>query len=199
LGGAIAFEIAQQLLARGQDVATLILAEVGLEARWPLGKLGKLIRFVYFCKRVLTIWSELQKRNPGRSMFYYVYALCSTVATRFKAILMRGVDAALGSLNSVLGRPIDSSYEPLHYPGKLIMILAKNSYSGTLFRFKFARRLVAKLGEGGVEIYLLPGDHHQLGHEEPYVVGFAEQINACLDGAIRSEQQDRPPHHAVVN
>jgi hypothetical protein len=118
---------------------------------------------------------------------------------------MRGVDAACGSFNSMLARPnsmlarpIDSSYESLPYPGKLILILAKNSYFGMLFRFKSARRLVANWVAREVDILLVPGDHGQL-HDEPYVVGLAEQINACLDGAIRSEKQDQPPHQTVVN
>jgi thioesterase domain-containing protein len=88
------------------------------------------------------------------------------------------------------------AYEMHSYSGRLSLIFSEDSDSGMILRFK-ADHSIAHMLFGPkavpqwlakwerierVEVHLLPGDHHKLVSEEPYVARLAEQINACMDG-----------------
>jgi thioesterase domain-containing protein len=188
-GGIIAFEIAQQLVARGHVVETLIVAEVEPQLQ------GELIKFLRRVKRVQAYWRKLHELSPDRSILYSAYALCRKVTSKLISIMKQQVaDIAFNQLSKHDDNALPSGYEMRSYSGRLNLIFSEDSDSGVILRFKaehsFAHRLfgpktapqwLAKWERiEGVKIDVLPGNHHKLVSEELYIARLAEQIDACM-------------------
>lgn len=198
IGGVLAYEIAQQLRAAGEEVACLIFIDSFLfgdlqhqHARsnlteyldWHLGEillLGGIARLKYFAN-----WA-------------------ANGAMRLARVLRRQED---GSLARATRRVTEATkraalaYEPKPYAGKISQFMC----SDEPHRSYEDRRLAwSALAAGGLEIQIVPGNHRTM-VEEPHVRVLAEQLQVCLDrisgianAHYRKTDKERVPQSAVA-
>jgi thioesterase domain-containing protein len=177
-GGLVAYEMAQQLRAQGEEVGLL-----GMVDTWQptfmrgLPKLGPLhlrainrLHVVYLHTRKLKLSSKIAYiRNRLKSrVLRFLYATSATSGKTDISATMNNVR----DVNWIAG----INYKVLPYPGRV-----------TLFRATCDDdwRLPDDLGWGevsaeGVEIFRIPGDHGQV-LAEPSVSILAENLTLCLN------------------
>lgn len=180
-------EIAQQLLARGQDVETLILVETEPAAHcrsWRSELLGKLL----FCgERLRAIWSEVAAASPNRSAFLRTPTLAKSLVKGTRGLFSRARSAAGRGLGGALGEAGARRYKIRPYPGRLILIFAARSHAGMLSRFKVFRKELANWATGNLEMHHLPASHDELARAGPHAAKLAQLIETSLsEGAVRS-------------
>jgi aspartate racemase len=179
-GGLVAFEVAQQLHAQGQQVALLALLDgnaPGHPHYSPLlvriaGHLPRMARLspkqavAYFWARVIAVKMMMK---AGAWRFLYGWYLDSG----------RTVPHVLQHPPGFSYIPTLRSYIPQTYPGPMILFRAMEQSPGC-HRAPFLGW--GDLVEGDVEIHDVPGLHGQI-IEEPHVRVLAEKLKACLDKA----------------
>ncbi len=178
-GGIVAFEMAQQLTAQGQEVALLALFDTILsDAYKPLPSYKRAcyhLRQVYQ-KGPAHILIQLKERTRSlKSKLMRIYS---------KFYLERG-EEVLHTLEYHAMREVNEeaerSYRPQVYPSKVILFRAANPVDAQT-------SCVApdggwgKLAAGGVQIYEVPGDHLGI-LKEPHIKVIAENLKSCLDKA----------------
>ncbi len=197
-GGIVAYEMAQQLLASGQEIALLVLFDT--PTPWasrikPLprrlaGHLGNLLRFgpQYVRKklahRVRHFQQNLRRRLPARE---------------------EPASQILGDedrLRQLLGGTA-ARYDLRDYPGRITLVsLAHRDGSGDSL---FDPALVdidpqlgwGRIAAGGVEVHEVPGEHVSM-FREPHVAFVAEKLAACLEKARGvAPSRSRPAAEAV--
>jgi aspartate racemase len=179
-GGLVAFEMAHQLQAAGEQVHMLAL----LDTYCPLHSLTQ---------RVRCHWAHLVERGPVtysadafravskrlRRMFFRgaidtaVTADASTVLpgqTEFQDPLVRAVQANIEAENNY--SPRDKIYR-----GRIIFFYAEDH--GSTPAYEDNRLDWAKLATDGIEVYRIPGTHITM-REEPNVVILANIMTDCL-------------------
>lgn len=169
-GGAVVFEMAQQIRAMRKRVGCLILLDTPLPKRyWSLrfflASLGPRLRghleritsdsvtqnFDYYTRRLRRRWQGLHNISPD---------------------LMFGAESArmLMALDM-----LKSQWRPEFYPGRLTLFCCSGAGLNTLYQ-----KLAAEL-----ETYLLAGDHINM-VEQPYVSSLAKDVSACLAKASQA-------------
>jgi thioesterase domain-containing protein len=190
-GGAIAFEMAQQLHARGEAVGMIALMDTNL----PTWRTYTAQRSPLFERRVYPIVAALERsyvtiRKSGVRA-YLKQGLNglkrrsqSTDRQRKKPGLPDGLtDAELLSpaLDKVWNANLIAAekYSPRPYPGTLTMFWA----TGWPFPSGSDARLGwAEFAEGGLEVHRIPGSHDSFRYE-PHVRVLAEKLDICLKRA----------------
>jgi amino acid adenylation domain-containing protein len=186
LGGVIAFEMAQQLLAQGEQMAHLLLMDSdcpGTPAYLPRRTLN------YGAVEQLDWYLGDLMLMPFREKAKYVF-------TRFKNAGMRigqGLRGLAGrlvpaiapesaELERVLSRVKELNtqayqhYTPQRYAGKITMLWC-SEVSTRCYR---DRRLAwSEFADGGLEVHAIPGNHMTM-LEPPHVEGMAATVSACL-------------------
>jgi amino acid adenylation domain-containing protein len=174
IGGVLAYEIAQQLQGRGEQVALIALIDSflpgKLEYQHPRrnwieyldGHLGEMLRLpvweslAYFCR-----WAA----NGG-------VLLARVLGCRDNSSLgeatRRIADAHIKAANT---------YQPKPYGGKIIQFMCSD---GPHRSYEDRRLAWSVLVPGGFEVRIVPGDHLSM-VEEPNVTVLAEQLEAALD------------------
>ncbi|PYT45317.1 MAG: non-ribosomal peptide synthetase [Acidobacteria bacterium] len=187
LGGVVAFEMAQQLHAAGQQVESLLLIDAGFPGRPKhmrerMQSSGLTALVDYYLGEVLL-------RSPKEKLAY--------LATRFKNLLRRSVRACLRLSKSLTfqasrgeGTNLEQfiqrvkqanaqagdSYLPQHYPGKVTLFWC----SDTPLRAYRDRRLAwSQVAGGGLEVHAIPGNHLSM-VDYPHVMAMGEELRACL-------------------
>jgi len=188
-GGNVAFEMAQQLRARGEEVAFLALLEAeapaGIGRHFTWSGMGHFAANFYYwlCdflqqkpgKMVLRIRNKVKRtaRHIGKKIF------------RFKKdISQMEVEAFLNELDYPVEHRKHAQahwqalykYVPKPYPGHM-----------TLFRVR-KQRLACfnpslgwdELARDGANVKIIPGSHERV-FDEPHIKILAEQIQSCLD------------------
>jgi thioesterase domain-containing protein/acyl carrier protein len=183
-GGLVAFEMAQQLYAQGQNVGMLALFDSSVPGSFrPVGQ-----RLLEHCARLHPLrpaeflryigraarsgWTKIKKRmRQARYML-------ELRAGRSSPSGPRSVSAA-----NYLGR---KRYTPRPYPGQVTLFRASPSKEIGLLDTE--KKGWGELALGGVEVWEVPGDHVTL-IQEPHVRVLGNQLRACLDKAMSASER----------
>ncbi|HVW11326.1 MAG TPA: amino acid adenylation domain-containing protein [Bryobacteraceae bacterium] len=169
LGGVVAFEMARQLKAEGEEVGLLLM----IDARMP----GKL--------------SDLHDRNSAveyldrylgeflLSPFGAVKRWIRETARRLSSSREKSTSSQTTKQIARISMEAAQAYRPRVYPGKVTLFLC----SDAPFRSYEDRRLAwYEVAQGGLEIHIVPGDHATM-EQEPNVQVLAADFQKCFDGA----------------
>lgn len=179
-GGMVAFEIAQQLVAQGQQVALLAI----IDRQGP--------RLVY--DRAPTVWDRIQVKLNNlaemdrRGQLAYLKKEIVDKVTHFSGRLFptlyqRRLERRPKSTTDIIRRAHWKAlerYQPNVYPDHLTLFLSKikriQAHCDPLFGW---RGMALK----GVDVQEIPGSHLGI-LKEPNVQALAEKLSACIDQAI---------------
>jgi aspartate racemase len=186
MGGLVAFEMAQQLYAQGEEVDLLALLDARItppdekysEADFDAVLLADFFRYFGLS---LDLWEPLA-RLPKDEVLNHVLELAQSAglvppeveisqAHRFVEILKSDFQAS-------------RNYELHRYPGRVTLFKANEELEGpspdpTLGWSEWAN--------AGVEVHVVPGNHANLVYE-PHVEVLAEKLSACISRALSAEE-----------
>jgi thioesterase domain-containing protein len=183
-GGLLAYEVAQQLRARGQEVKLLVLID-------PMAGPIQFIRLLGSCIRR---FGDLLRLTPAKQLDWFLrIRYLSRILRRSRDENTEHVNGLMRSWKekhpgrfSLIPAPealrqdwmavfvwAVSGYFPRHYPGKLTYLFARENPD--------SRKLWwGKAGEGeNAEIYAVPGTHETC--RTTYLHDLTAQVKACLD------------------
>jgi thioesterase domain-containing protein/acyl carrier protein len=184
-GGLVAYEMATQLVAQGDQVGVVALFDTGNPAYYRDLSFSQsmrfrasylLERFQSYGKRLLHGESWELARDLGRSFYTRASRVAWNIFQRLYSVRERPMPGPLRD-NVMMFTSVAQAYTPKPYPGRV-----------TLFR---AAGRTAEYGNdpalgweevvrGEIEIITVPGDHMTI-LEEPHVWKLVEQLSACLD------------------
>ena len=163
-GGLVAYEMAQQLVAQGQQVAFLALFDSYIEVR------GKLLPLPQMLSNLLRLspaeWLERIKKRM-----------------EMKLIRLRYGDQYLPHIyNPDPITQISKAYTPKAYSGRVTFFKAMDKFSVS-YSIESPEEGWRKFVDGELEIYEIPGSHIGI-LEEPNVQVLAEKLKVCIDKAL---------------
>ena len=181
MGAVVAYEMAQQLHAAGQEVSLLVLLEPRAPSRTATRQLAPqetgTVQFVRWrITRQLSTLAALR----GRERFEYL-------AERFEVLrqVIAQRDLYRGNRQTLHNRAVRQAnlaalhrYEPGVYPGRVVLLLAegRNVSSGEDPRLGWKR-----IAGGGLETHGIPGDNSGLMLRRPNVEALAPVLREYLD------------------
>ena len=163
VGGVVAYELAQQLRAAGEDVAALIV----IDSHYPTRR--RMLR-----NQLVSLWRDTLPPevalSPGLS------GTVKGVRARVRLLREPSEEQRLGLEKSRIGnrylrRILD--YRPQPYEGKLTVVACESR------EIEDAGRIWRDLAAGGFELRYVPGDHYT------HLRDHAETTAACLDELLR--------------
>jgi amino acid adenylation domain-containing protein len=183
-GGLIAFEMAQQLRARREEIALLamfnvarpqpvgeaapMLSDQGGPSCWSLRKLLR-------PQRLRSIVAETLVNSAKAMTCHGYHALNRTLPPQLQNFYIDKIVNA--KLYSEAGR----RYELKRYPGRLIFFKSEQGPDRSApWR---------ALAQEGIEIYRIPGDHSSI-FAEPGIAVLADCLKACLERARRERDPE---------
>jgi thioesterase domain-containing protein len=187
-GGLVAYEMATQLVAQGEQVGIVALFDTGNPAYYRDLSFSQsmrfrasylLERFQRYGRRLLHGETWQLVRDLGHSLYTRVSGLTWNIFQRLYSIRQRPMPGALRD-NVMMFNSVAQAYTPKPYPGRV-----------TLFR---AAGRTAEYGNdpalgwedvvrGEIRIITVPGDHMTI-LEEPHVWNLVEQLSACLEETL---------------
>lgn len=189
MGGTIAYEMACQLLAAGEEVALLALLDT-----YPSGylhnlpsenTLGPKVRRL---QKRIRCHSENMSGLPLREQFRYLMEKACFAPTRVKTLLWRKTNRVFRKLDCPLPSALcnvnefnslaAAEYAPQPYPGEVTLFWASADRRAS-FDLVDGWRVLA---EGGIDIHEISGSHLNL-IKEPYVTELAQKLGRCLRAA----------------
>ena len=199
-GGMVAFEIAQQLIREGEEIALLALFDPTLANKYTLGSIraGQGNKLKAFRKKISDEKSLAQKVGRiGDALWSRKRRIIKKCLDRYKVVICktcmamgRPVPSALAVFNLIeLFKKAASEYTYEPFPGPVTMFIPEI--------YKKRKNLVDTLQERwnsialqGVEFRLVKGakTHHKM-VEEPYVRDLVEQLEACLRNNYEQRKQ----------
>jgi amino acid adenylation domain-containing protein len=193
IGGVIAFEMAQQLNAAGEEVACLVLIDPDQAEPPPRrSDLGKRIRLAI---------DEAASLSLSKKLRYFSHRVGHRLKWEFDQLRTTAIDliepfyrdpneyaeaALLAPNKSPLGRMLSraqSKYVPRAYPGRIIVFRAPTPDDNPLED----DRGWAKIAEGGIEIHDIPGEHLTV-FEPQYLPILAGKLDACIQEALDNQK-----------
>jgi len=166
-GGIVAYEMAQQLLGAGQEVAALVL----MDTPRPDALLQASKRLPYLI-RLRYHWQRLRRQSGGAKLAYLRQVRPDL--RRMVRTFVRGAPAdEVEAIRRTYSQAI-YAYRPRRYPGRIMLLvsetaaLADPTHGWTRFAL------------GGVETYSLPGDHSSYIRE--HIPMAAAKLRAYLEG-----------------
>jgi len=171
-GALIAFEMAQQLHAAGEEVAPLVMFDPTASVSFEVGPFRALRSKILYhggkCLRqgplqqLRTIWGYLQNFNRG-------------VVANHR--LKHTIDRV---------RFLHGGYSLKPYPGRAIVFLAEDSRL-SIDPETDPRLAWKRFANGGTELHEVKGNHHSMLHGEE-VVHLAAKLRRCLDEAFATNK-----------
>lgn len=168
-GGAIAFEIAQQLAAQGQEDSVVVLFDTNFPERNPAPISRKAALLTPFRVPAAERWGYVRRilRAPIRALQIRRHV------ARLPQIVKKVRTACLQA---------ESSYRPRPYAGRVILFRSNHKPLGQV---SDPRAGWSQCATRGLEIYEIAGNHENI-LLEPQVRFVAERLKTCLDaGAAR--------------
>jgi amino acid adenylation domain-containing protein len=153
LGGLVAFEMAQQLQAQGQELSCLALLDT-----YPFTEIET------FNEAADTEFIEELLARSQTPVLGGIPEADRTQAQRLLQLFKSHIEAA-------------NQYTPQQYPGKVTLFLAEDGVAADAEDPTIGWENLAR---AGVEIHWLPGDHHTM-VAQPHVQQLAAQLQSCLD------------------
>lgn len=163
-GGMVAFEMAQQFLARGDRVAITVLLDAS-EWRYErrLKRIKGLNRIVFGPSRTEFVKNAIRARR-----IRLAYKIHTSLGPRSPQSRLTTYEA---------GRWAANRYVPRTYPGRLTLL---RTVAGWPLAADDPLLGWGRLVTGGVEVHEVPGSHLKI-TEEPYVGILAQKLRASLD------------------
>lgn len=192
-GGRVAFEMAQQFRAHGEEIAMLAMFDSGCPVQANIWKkrMRRLLRCGHFARRAFHHSRHMLSLNPADRSHYFkekagiarkVFAPGSSVRTK-GGERPAAPRSPVAEANKIAGR----KYVPRPYPGKLTYFWAteiSKGRSGGPSDRRHGWRSLAK-----VEEHLIPGHHFSI-LLEPHVQTLAKLLAECLESAqIQAENK----------
>ena len=204
-GGLVAFEMAQQLQARGQQVALLAIGDTrppgaGRLRNWlhPMTPLRFLTNGYYWVTDELLqtgfgqLWGSASRRLRAAARRLGVLLGLSEPRSRGQDLAAKvfGDLALPARYRKMLEARYEAAlkYVPKVYPGRITLI---RSRAQALSRVPTYDLGWGKLAGGGLEVSVVPGNHDTI-HTEPWVRVLAEHLNAHISKAQALYQRDEP-------
>lgn len=171
----LAYEIARQLLQKGEEVGLLALFDGHNQAYYK-----DPFRDGRYSGRIKYHLSNLLQLDAREAPNYLLARLdearrkIERITWELTAGLGSGDERSRNSDNIV--HPAFHRYEPQPYSGKMILLQSSDWPAGSYFDFKLGWM---DLVQGGIDFYRIPGDHPSM-FTEPNVNLVAEQLRRCL-------------------
>jgi amino acid adenylation domain-containing protein len=184
-GGSVAFEMAQQLRAAGQEVGLLVVFDTWPPMLAPIPvyeapkrDTGHLIKRTFHHMQRGGFWNVARKylTNEFMKARYYVKTKYDMVFSNPKEKLFR--ELWVTHTNTYI------NYVAEKYSGKISMIDAEDLDIEHSDGWKY-------LAEGGIESYMIKGATHYTIMKEPYIRQLAERLNYFLE-KTNKEIESRP-------
>jgi aspartate racemase len=183
MGGVVAYEMAQQLSAAGQEIGLLVLLET-----WPpVGTWGRLLRpgarlltVLRLIRSRLRLYGETLARLEWRQRVKYllgrVKMLGEMVAQRdvFRGDRSEFYQDVVNQANLIAYQ----EYEPRPYAGRVVFFRAAGRRVSALQDRRLAWR---QLITGDLEVQTVPGDDSGLMLAEPHVQILARELKARIE------------------
>jgi amino acid adenylation domain-containing protein len=174
LGGVVAFEIAQQLRAEGEQVALVVLFDT--ERRYS------------FAERVRLRLRALEHSPPSAKLRYFTKRASRrlgdfTQRLVYKAKRLNGgpESAELRGLHvQMANERAVAAYKPHVYPGRITLFRAENPDDGGRYAADHGWTEFAK---GGIEMHDIPGTHSTI-FARANIRPLAEKLDACIRAAL---------------
>ena len=181
LGGVIAFEMAQQLRAQGQQVCLLLL----IDSDYPAIPEHLHCRSRWLTSLDSHLGEVLRLPVPEQLTYLITHTgiAAQKIATRWLPRRLREKNES--SLTRAINRVIHShfnaaiNYTPKSYPGKVTLFCSSHRSTRS---YEDRRLAWSKVATAGLEVHLVPGDHMSM-MEEPNVQILAGLLRACLERA----------------
>jgi acetolactate synthase-1/2/3 large subunit len=200
MGAVVAYEMAQQLRAAGEQVGLLTLLEPRPPGKprhkprlWPG---PRALTALHFIAARLHLYVQEFARLRGRQRIDYLRGrlkmLTQMVARRdpFRGDRDEFDFAVVKQANLAAVH----QYEPCMYPGRVVLLLAE----GRKFASEEDDRLAwGRLAVGGIEMYKVPGNDSGLTLMKPNVEVLAERLKGCLERAQMEAPARARPHGAA--
>ncbi len=194
MGGVVAYEMAQQLHAAGQEIGLLGLLETWSPEMVSARQLrlgGRALAVLGFVADRLRLSLETLARLRGREWLRYLLGrlkLCTEIIVRRD--LFRG---ARGEFHLRVVTQANllafQQYKPRVYPGPAVLFCAEGRQVTPAADYRLAWR---EFTTGGLEVYSAPGEDSGLMLAEPHVQLLAAQLKTCLERAQASASPGGP-------
>lgn len=173
IGGVVAFEIAQQLRAQGEEIGLLMLLDCNYPSR------GRMWR-----TRLRNLWRNdlllvLQSCRQGWRAFR------TKLTERMRICLAPSPEEKIGLRKESIGKKYLQNmlrYVPRPYPGPVTLLVCEES------KMRDPARVWRDVVRGGLDIQRVQGDHFT--HLREHAHATAARLDACLEAA--------GPHHVVA-
>jgi len=188
LGGVVAFEMAQQLLAQGEQVERLVL----IDSHFPV--FPKHYLAGAFRSRRLSI-ADIYLGDllalSGKQKLRYLCERAVSIAGRVKGHAKSIVDRftrnnrAVSVLPAVLQKVraanalAEASYVPRYYPGHVVQLWCTEIPTRS---YKDRRLAWSEVAGGGLEVHVIPGNHMTM-LEDPHLGVLSEKLRVCLQSS----------------
>ena len=211
MGGVIAFEVARQLRARGEQVALLAL----IDSEAPSKGQGKLSWFTLLAILALDLGLANEKlvallheiRNlPPPAQLRRVWAetrRAGVIPAEMTLLEFRRLFDTFKASSEMMHR-----YEAGEYAGRVTLIRAEQSLEEDPSFVRFddwyetgvddPAHGWAQLAAEGVDVHVVPGNHFSV-MREPFVEALAERLRGCIDETLRARDADLPRAFAHVH
>jgi thioesterase domain-containing protein/acyl carrier protein len=171
VGGVVAFELAQQIRAAGEEIALLVL----IDSNYPTRR--RMMR-----NHLVGLWQDTLPPEVGRPPG--LRGAATRVRARVRVMRTPSEEQRIGMRKSAIGNRYLRRilrYRPEPYEGKLTLIACTDR------EVEDAARIWRELAAGGLEIRYVPGDHFT------HIRDHASTTAACLDDCLQvaREEQDR--------
>jgi len=188
-GGTVAFEMACQLAAQGEQVELLALLDSYPSGYFKLlpGSGSLRHRAVRYAKKIQTHWTNIQQLSTqdkvayleGKLRFAPAKAKHKIYRRAFKLYqrVGRRLPSALRNIEELNFAAV-KDYIPQVYPGRATLFLASDDRTAAFDVEEGWQGLIA----GGLEKVRVTGNHLDI-VKEPHVRTLAEKLRACLDRA----------------
>jgi acyl-CoA synthetase (AMP-forming)/AMP-acid ligase II/thioesterase domain-containing protein len=194
-GGIVAFEMAQQLQAQGQQVALLALFDpyqrsltTFLRDRRSLPKPAAFRSKTYsLVQRVDQHLGQLLLCGPKDYVAGRVGKLKTRIERKFQEITYKGSPYTDGSSSRALhvvleaNRQALSTYVPQVYPGQITLFLCSEAPERFFYDSRWGWN---EMAAEGLEVHVIPGSHETV-FSEPHVKVAAEKLRVCLQKVRR--------------
>ena len=178
MGGSVAFEMAQQLTAQGQQVALLALMDTrakGLDGKPNL--VGKTVLLSHFAKSLgLTIDNKSFSQHEPDAQVAYILKQCKTANLVTPDVghtqLRRYLDVYVSNIQ------VTQNYRPKPYSGRVTLFSARERSVAQDPTLGWG-----KLATGGITTYGVPGNHFTM-LQKPHVQVLAEKLRASIEEAM---------------
>jgi amino acid adenylation domain-containing protein len=168
VGGVVAFELAQQLRAAGEEVPILILIDSNYPTR------PRMIR-----NQLVNLWSDTLP--PGVIRPAGLRGVAARARDRAKVLLSPTEEQRIGMRRSAIGNRYLRrilAYRPERYEGKLTFLACEDR------EVEDAARVWKDVAAAGLEVRYLPGDHFT------HLRDHAETTATTLDECLRRARED---------